>query len=165
MGVQKQKSGFFNIPNILTLSRIVLIPFFVMMMVQKKTCLGTLFDPAADKLMITTCFILLSLPKLSHPNCIPFWLTVVVIGRDVVIALGTLVVLLAKRLSKIGPTLSGKISTICQVLTVWTVVFLNYRQTSPAALEWLYYLTLAATCLSGIQYVFIGFRMLLSKKA
>lgn len=193
LGDQKQKLSLVNIPNILTFSRIVLIPFFVMMMVQKKalgafliilaagmtdvldglaarvwhqkTSLGTLFDPAADKLMITTCFILLSLPKLSQPNGIPLWLTVVVIGRDVVIALGTLVILLAKRLSKIGPTLSGKISTICQVLTVWAVVFLNYRQTTPAALEWLYYLTLAATCLSGIQYVFIGFRMLFSKKA
>jgi cardiolipin synthase len=192
-GIQNQKFSLFNVPNILTFSRIILIPFFVMMMVQKKalgaliiilaagvtdvldgftariwhqrTRLGTLFDPAADKLLITCCFILLSLPKLSLPNCIPLWLTVIVIGRDVFIALGSLVVFLAKRVSEIGPTLLGKISTICQILTVWAVVYLNYRQKSPAALNWLYYITLVATCFSGFQYFLKGLRIFGSKKA
>ena len=193
MEVQNQKFSLFTVPNILTFSRIILIPFFVMMMVQKKalgafliilaagvtdvldgftariwhqkTRLGTLFDPAADKLLITTCFILLTLPKLSVPNCFPLWLTVVVIGRDVVIALGSLVVFLTKRASEIGPTLLGKISTICQIVAVWAVVYFNYRQKSPAALSWLYYLTLVATCLSGIQYFLKGLRMVGPKKA
>ncbi len=189
--IRNQGSGFFNVPNVLTCLRVLLIPFFVAMMVQRKafealliilvagatdvldglaaratrqkTRVGAFLDPAADKLMMTACFIVLALPKLSTPNCIPLWLTVVVIGRDVVIALGTLVLIWLKRVRRVSPTILGKTSTVCQVGTVWAVVLFNYLQLAPGLMNWAYYLTLVVTGLSGIQYVFIGVRSLKSK--
>jgi len=191
--IRNQGSKFFNVPNVLTSLRVLLIPFFVAMMVQKKafealliilvagatdvldglaaratrqkTRVGAFLDPAADKLLMTACFIVLALPKLSTPNCIPLWLTVVVIGRDVAIALGTLVLIWLKRVRRLGPTILGKISTVCQVGTVWAVVLFNYLQRAPGLMNWAYYLTLVVTGLSGIQYVFIGVRSLKSNQS
>ncbi len=181
-----------NLPNLLTLSRIILIPFFVAMIIQRKafvalliviaagvtdvldgfaarathqrTEAGAFLDPAADKLLMTACFIMLTLPKLSAPNAIPFWLTVVVIGRDVVIASGALTLLALKRIRRMSVTILGKSSTVCQVVTVWAVVFFNYLQRAPAVMRWLYLVTLGFTCLSGIQYALIGIKSLKRSK-
>lgn len=183
-----RRTEFLNLPNLLTLSRILLIPFFVAMMIRGKTFeafliivaagvtdvldgwaartthhrtdTGAFLDPAADKLMMTTCFIVLTLPRLSIPNAIPLWLTAVVVGRDMVIALGALALLGLKKIRTVSSTILGKSSTVCQVITIWLVVLFNYLKRAPAAMKGIYLLTLAITCLSGIQYVFIGIRSL-----
>jgi cardiolipin synthase len=180
-----------NLPKLLTHGRIILVPFFAAMIVQgkafealliivaagvtdvldgwaaratrQKTKAGSFLDPAADKLLMMTSFILLTLPKLGKPNVIPLWLTVVVIGRDVIIACGALALIALRKLGRVRATILGKSSTVCQVLTVWAVVLFNYLRRTPTVMPWLYFLTLMFTSLSGIQYVLIGIRSLKNK--
>src|SRR5262245_24837039 len=110
----------FNLPNSLTLLRILLLPVFTYFFLsgdyrialiifvvtgmtdvidgflaralQKKTTLGAVLDPAADKLLMLVTFIVLAMRDL-----VPGWLSALVILRDLVIVLGTLVL---KRLKK-----------------------------------------------------------------
>jgi cardiolipin synthase len=185
---KKKRSDILNLPNILSLLRIFLIPVFLVLMVKGKiteafivfliagltdvldgftarllhlkTKIGAFLDPAADKLLMTASFIILTLPSLNSPNVIPVWLTVSVIGRDLLIASAALVLFKLKGQKTFLPSLLGKICTVLQVLVPLLVLLLNVRQISSSLLIWLYYLTLIFTILSAIHYAFIGYRML-----
>ena len=112
MNKQKEER-FWTVPNFFSMLRIFLIPLFLYMLLQnkalhamivflfasstdvldgmtariwdQKTKIGGLLDPAADKLLMTTAIIILSIPSVSQPNTIPLWLTVAIIGRDIAI--------------------------------------------------------------------------------
>lgn len=183
---------FWTAANILSLLRILLVPVFLLMLVlhesfaallvflfagstdlmdglaariwHQKTKIGVVLDPAADKLLMTAAFIALTLPSLGAPNLIPLWLTVVVVGRDVVIASGSIILIKLTGPKVFYPTLLGKISTFCQMGVLFLVLIFNYFQTSPALLLWFYYLTLVLTLLSGIHYISIGARLLKAGK-
>lgn len=176
-----------TLPNLLTLSRILLVPVFLWMMLEEKPVeaflifllagltdvldglaarfwhqksrLGLWFDPAADKVLITAAFVLLGLPGLSKPNAIPFRVVIIVIGRDVLIAIAALLLMRLKGQKAFYPTLIGKVSTVCQVLTVLVVLILNALGRTSFILSWFYDATLAATVLSGIQYAYMAFRI------
>ena len=185
---KKKRSDILKLPNILSLLRIFLIPVFLVLMVNQKiteafivfllagltdvldgfaarllhlkTKIGAFLDPAADKLLMTASFIILTLPSLNSPNVIPVWLTVSVIGRDLLIASAALVLFKLKGQKTFLPSLLGKTCTVLQVLVPLLVLFLNVRQISSSLLIWLYYLTLIFTLLSAVHYAFIGYRML-----
>jgi cardiolipin synthase len=185
---KKKKSDILNLPNILSLLRIFLIPVFLVLMVNQKiteafivfllagltdvldgfaarllhlkTKIGAFLDPAADKLLMTASFIILTLPSLNSPNVIPVWLTVSVIGRDLLIASAAFVLFKLKGQKTFLPSLLGKTCTVLQVMVPLLVLFLNVRQISSSLLIWLYYLTLVFTLLSAVHYSFIGYRML-----
>lgn len=179
-----------TLPNFLTLLRLGLVPVFVIVSLRRqalgalvvftlagltdfldgltarlchlKTKIGTLLDPLADKLLLSTAFILLTLKGLSSPYSIPFWLTAVVIGRDLLIVVGAYVVFRLRGTKSFPPSVLGKISTVSQVATVFCVLLVNYIQApaSPSsALLVLYIVTLASTILSGTHYVILGIRM------
>jgi cardiolipin synthase len=162
MVIQKKVLGSFAIFLLAGLTD--LLDGFIARTWHLKTKFGTLLDPAADKLLLTTAFILLTIPTLSIPNFIPLWLTIAVIGRDVVIALGSFIILLVRGQKDFSPTILGKASTVCQVGTVLFILLFNYLQTSPSLLCPFYYLTLAATLFSGIHYAYLGFMMLFSPR-
>ena len=177
----------FTVPNIISIARILLIPLFLFMLIQnnklgalivffiaastdfldgiaarllnQKSSLGALLDPAGDKLLMTSGIIALSLPSLSSPNVIPIWLTVAVIGRDLYIVWGAF--MLYRRIGRktFPPIITGKLSTVCQMSVLVLVLLLNTLNTSPWFLLWFYLLTLAFTVLSGIQYTHIGRQM------
>jgi len=73
--------------------------------------LGALLDPMADKLLIVSTFVVLSLPALELTNRIPLWLTVLVISRDVIIVVTVAVVNLAVERFTFSPSLFGKVAT------------------------------------------------------
>jgi cardiolipin synthase len=186
------QSRLLTLPNILSISRILLVPVFLMMIIRgrpfgalfifllagstdlldgfiarqfhQKTKIGALLDPAADKLLATPSFIVLSLPSLNLLNTIPLWLTISVISRDILISGGALVAFKLKGQKKFDPSLFGKVSTVFQFSVIFFVLFFNYLQVSPFYLSWLYYVTLFFTVLSGIHYVTIGFKMILPPK-
>src|ERR1700736_2627760 len=114
-------SRIITVPNLLTVFRMVLIPIFVSLLVYKrftlalgifllagvtdgldgllarrfnqKSQLGTILDPIADKLLLVTSFIVLSLPSISPLPVprhfpVPFWVTAAVISRDIFIVVG-----------------------------------------------------------------------------
>ncbi|MBN1223444.1 MAG: CDP-alcohol phosphatidyltransferase family protein, partial [Candidatus Aminicenantes bacterium] len=160
----------FTIPNLFSLTRVLLIPLFLAMLIRhnmmgaltvffiaastdfldgiaarllkQKSKLGALLDPLGDKLLMTSAVIALSLPSLSTPNVIPAWLTLTIIGRDLYIVTG--VIILYKRIGQktFPPTLSGKISTVCQMSVIILILFCNTQNMSPLYVSWLYYLTL-----------------------
>jgi cardiolipin synthase len=181
-------NGLFTLPNLLSLSRILLAPVFVLMMVQHrpwpafavflvagatdaldgftaralrlKSTLGLWLDPIADKVLLTTGFVVLTLPALARPNALPLWLTTLCVGRDVAIAAGACLIIARRGKRSFPPTLAGKASTICQVFLLYYVLYANAAGLSPVALKWCYILTALLTAASFVQYGFIGVRML-----
>ncbi len=109
--------------NQLTITRMLLIPAFVILLLYgyrgwalltfftaaltdlfdgliarwtgEKTTLGAWLDPMADKLLLVTMFVMLTLPEVGAPNRLPLWFTVLVISRDIAIVLTVAVVNLA----------------------------------------------------------------------
>ena len=182
------RSELLTLPNALSLSRILLTPVFVLMMVQGRpwaafivflaagatdaldgftarwlhlrSTLGLWLDPLGDKVLLTAAFIVLTLPNIAAPNTLPLWLTVLCVGRDVALALGALIIVVLRGKRTFPPLLAGKASTICQVFLMYFVLYLNAAGKSPQSLGWLYVLTALLTAASFVQYGFIGVRML-----
>jgi len=171
-----------NLPNFLTLIRIVAIPFFLVLLasqlyfdallvfilggvtdaldgfiarrMNQKTSLGAILDPVADKLLLMSSFIMLGMM-----GGLPLWLVVLVVSRDTVILFGYVAIsfLLDERL-EVQPTIAGKLSTVFQLVTVGVVLLMLAR--SQLLESWLddalVYLTAAATVISGVQYLYLG---------
>jgi cardiolipin synthase (CMP-forming) len=197
---RRTEERFWNAPNLITLTRVALAPVFALMLFQKRpfgallviflaglsdaldgfaarrwhqrTKIGTLLDPLADKILLSTAYILLAIRSLGFTHVIPLWLTVVVIARDFIIVTGALVVSLIRGRREFPPTMFGKASTIFQVATVFWVVLSNYISASalatspilaavisPSVLRAFYVVALALTVISGADYIYKGIRM------
>jgi cardiolipin synthase len=168
--------------NQLTLLRVLLIPAFVLFLVYgylgwalvtflaagatdgldgliarrtgQKTTLGAWLDPVADKLLLVTTFVVLTLPDLGFANRIPLWLTVAVISRDVAIVLTVVIVNLAVGHRTFHPSIWGKGATAIYVLTGVAVLTFNYLRERSPVVTGLIYLSLAITIVSAVDYVF-----------
>lgn len=177
-----------RLPNLLSLSRVLLTPVFVLLMVERrpwaafavfvaagltdaldgftartlrlKSTLGLWLDPVADKVLLTAAFVVLTLPALARPNTLPLWLTLLCVGRDVAIAAGAVLILALRGKRNFPPMLAGKASTVCQVFLLYFVLYLNAAGRSPAVLTGFYVLTAALAVASFVQYAFIGASML-----
>jgi cardiolipin synthase len=106
---------------------------------------------------------LLCFPEFGFPNTIPWQVFWIVLGRDLLIVIGALILFLLRRKQNFPPTLMGKTSTVCQVLTALAVLFFNFLQKEAGLLNWLYDLTVLATVVSGLQYIWLGFSVLRKK--
>ncbi len=118
--------------------------------------LGTVLDPLADKLLLVSGIVLLSLHNEPHLRPIPIWLTVTVLSRDVILLLGFAVVHFVAGGMKIKPHLVSKAATVLQMAAVlWALFKLDAL--------WQYGICVGAavlTGLSGLIYVFAGMRLL-----
>ncbi len=111
--------------------------------------LGKILDPLADKLLLVVMFITMSSLGLS-----PVWLTVLVVGRDVVIAVGALLFKLRFGALQGQPTPVSKLNTLCQILFVLAVIAGSAGLTMPPAVGiTLGALVVVTTVVSGIDYV------------
>jgi cardiolipin synthase len=119
----------------------------------QKTTLGAWLDPMADKLLLVTMFVMLTLPNIGSANRLPIWVTVLVISRDVAIVLTVAVVNLAVGPRTFRPSLLGKIATATFVLTGVVTLYFNYRgEPSPVVIACIY-ASLAITVLSAADYL------------
>jgi len=171
----------FTIANQLTLLRMLLIPAFVLLVVYgefgwalatfmiagltdaldglfarlagQKSELGAWLDPAADKLLLVSTFVVLTLPDIGLVNRIPIWLTVLVISRDVGIVLTVAVVNLASGPRTFRPSQLGKAATAWFIFTCVVVMFYNWRGTTSPVVDFFIWTSLAITLASGIDYV------------
>ena len=113
--------------------------------------LGKVLDPLADKLLLVTVFVCLSVAGLA-----PWWLTALVVLRDLVILFGALTY---KRLFgplRGAPTMASKFNTLCQIVfCLATVAAAAYGWPGPAAVTALGALVLVSTAVSGIDYTLI----------
>jgi CDP-diacylglycerol--glycerol-3-phosphate 3-phosphatidyltransferase len=122
--------------------------------------LGTVLDPLADKLLLASAIVLLSLDHGQRLGQIPLWLTGVIIGRDVLLGLGAVVVRLTVGNLRVRPHLTGKLATVFQMLVVgwillrWDMIFHGYL------LEVWVYGACIFTAVSGLFYMWDGMHQL-----
>jgi cardiolipin synthase (CMP-forming) len=167
--------------NQLTISRMLLIPAFVILLVygyrgwalvtfliaaltdlldgliariaRQKTDLGVWLDPLADKLLLGTMFIVLTLPDIGSANKLPLWFTVLVISRDLAIVLTVAVINLAIGHRTFRPSFFGKLATAIYVLTGVAALYFNYLDRPSRIVTALIYASLAITIISAFHYL------------
>jgi cardiolipin synthase len=167
--------------NQLTLLRMLLIPAFVILVVYghlgwalvtfavagltdaldgliarrtgQKSNLGAWLDPMADKLLLLTTFVVLTLPGLGLANRLPIWLTVLIFSRDVVIVLTVAVVNLAIGPRTFRPSIFGKAATATYIITAVVAMFFNYRGSASAVVDFFVWASLAITLVSSFHYI------------
>ena len=123
-------------------------------MAKQKTSLGAFLDPMADKLLLVTTFVVLTIPGIGMVNRIPTWLTILVISRDVVIVLTVAIVNLAVGRRTFRPSIYGKVATAVYIVTVAVVMFFNYLgRPSVLVVPACIWLSLGITLVSGIHYI------------
>ena len=171
-----------TLANQLTILRILIAPFFVILVVYgmlgaallafmvagltdaldgliarragQRTSLGAWLDPMADKLLLVTTFIVLTIPTIPLTNHLPPWLTILVISRDIVIVVVVAIVNLAVGPRTFTPSLLGKLTTATFILTSVVVMFYNYREEKSVVVTAGIWLSLALTLVSSADYVF-----------
>ena len=119
---------------------------------QLRSRLGAILDPIADKGLMLTAIITLSVTK--WPYELPVWYPVLVIARDLIIVTGCAVLRLLNDHLEVRPSLLGKVSTFLQMLTV-AVVMLQWRHCDPVV-----WISGVVTLLSGFGYIALGIRQL-----
>ena len=119
----------------------------------QKSELGAWLDPVADKLLLVTTFIVLTLPNIGLVNRIPIWLTVIVISRDVGIVLTVAIVNLASGPRTFRPSQLGKAATAWFILTCVVVMFYNWLGVESQVVDVFVWTSLAITIASGVDYV------------
>jgi cardiolipin synthase len=178
-------SRVFTVPNQLTFLRLGFLPFFIITIhyrrfdvalavliiagltdamdgvlarsLNQKTALGAYLDPIADKLLLSSSFVVLALNRQ-----IGWWLATLVLSRDIILLTSALVILIVSGYRKFPPSIYGKVTTALQILLVFAVVLL-------AVTNWpwlreirniIVYLVAGFTVFSGFHYCFTVARRL-----
>ncbi|MBN1277035.1 MAG: CDP-alcohol phosphatidyltransferase family protein [Deltaproteobacteria bacterium] len=170
-----------TIPNLITSIRIILAPIFIIYLLNEdfpsalivfilagvsdaadgliarlfnqKSELGAYLDPLADKILLISAFIVLSIK-----NFVPPWLSVVVITRDIMILLGVLFIFLKTSSFPVRPSVLSKTTTFLQLATIFVALS---ERLFPAFLmysEYLFWITGLLTISSGLHYMRYWFR-------
>ena len=119
----------------------------------QKTTLGAWLDPMADKLLLVTMFIMLTLPGIGSANRLPLWFTVLVLSRDIAIVLTVAVVNLAIGPRTFRPSIFGKIATATYILTGVITLYFNYLGRMSPVVTVFVYASLAITLVSAFHYL------------
>lgn len=119
----------------------------------QSTTLGAWLDPMADKILVVTMFVMLTMPGLGLANRLPLWLTVLVISRDAAIVLTVAVFNLAVAPKTFRPSLLGKAATAVYVATGVLALYANYLGRPMVIVDVAVYLSGALTLASGFHYL------------
>ena len=167
--------------NQLTLLRLLLVPVFALCMLYgmpgwalvtflvagitdaldgliarrsgQQTTLGAWLDPMADKLLVVTMFVMLTVPGLGLVVRLPLWLTVLVISRDIGIILTVAIVNLAVTRKTFRPTILGKAATVVYVVTGVVALYANWLGRPLVLVDACVYVAGIVTLLSAIEYL------------
>jgi cardiolipin synthase len=171
------RSPFWTVPNQITFLRFALLPAYLICLfyrrfgwalllllaaaltdaldgllarwLNQKTELGTFLDPVADKLLLSSSFIVLALR-----GQLSWWLTILVLARDVILMVTAAVIVLVAGFRTFPPSVYGKLTTVVQILLVFTVVAAAAfdQPLLTEAKAGLVYATAALTVVSGLHY-------------
>jgi cardiolipin synthase len=121
-------------------------------LMKQESALGVALDPIADKILMTTGYL-----TLAFRGVLPWWLTIVVLSRDVAILATALVISLVAGYRPFHPSLLGKASTAAQVFTLFVAVCRRAQVPFVTAdvLTIFIYLTAGLTLASAVHYVFV----------
>lgn len=167
----------FSVPNQLTFLRLGFLPFFIIAIrysrydwalaillaagisdgldgllarsLNQKTQLGTFLDPLADKLLLSSSYLML-----AFKGRIAWWLAILVLGRDALILIACAVILLVVGYMTFPPSLYGKLNTTFQILLVLVVILVAlFPSHLLRTIRFiLIYLVAAFTIFSGFHY-------------
>jgi cardiolipin synthase len=126
----------------------------------QKTSLGAWLDPMADKLLLVTTFVVLTIPGLNLANRLPVWLTVCIISRDVVIVATVAIVNLAIGPRTFRPSIYGKIATATYIVTAVAAMLFNYLGYHSVIVDIGIYVSLAITLVSAFHYIWHARRII-----
>ena len=174
-----------NIPNALTMMRILFVPLIIIFLMQgafikalilftisgitdgldgflarflnQQTELGAYLDPIADKALIISCFVTLSVKQI-----IPGWLTVIVVSRDCIILIGIAILTLMSVAFQVRPSVVSKLTTLFQLVAVFAVLVVR-SFALPVGSEVLYLIFMVTaffTAVSGLDYLIRGLRLM-----
>lgn len=187
-------SRIITLPNVLTVFRMALTPVFVSLLFyqkfvwalaafvvagitdgldgllarrfQQQSELGRILDPIADKMMLVTSFVVLSMrgvfptPMPKHLP-VPFWVTITVISRDIFILVGAAAINMVSGFRAFQPSFLGKVSTVVQILAVAAVILAAQTRVGTGYyLPTVYTSVFTLALLSGIHYIFFVSRLL-----
>ena len=170
-------------PNLLTMLRLFILPFLVIEILDGRfrtaflllviagitdsldgllarwlsqhTRLGQYLDPIADKLMLSTLFVVL-----THVGLIPRYVTVLVFSRDLGILLISTLLFATNSLRDFRPSLFGKLSTLVQIVTVVAVMCERFSNSTAltASTGWLVRAVAILAPVSAAQYAWLVFQ-------
>jgi len=187
-------SRIVTLPNVLTIFRMALTPVFVSLLFyqkfvwalaafvvagitdgldgllarrfQQQSELGRILDPIADKMMLVTSFVVLSMrgvfptPLPKHLP-VPFWVTITVISRDIFILVGAAAINMVSGFRAFRPSFLGKVSTVFQIVAVAAVILAAQTRVGTGYyLPTIYTSVFTLTLLSGVHYIFFVSRLL-----
>jgi cardiolipin synthase len=172
-----------SIPNILTITRILLLPFFVSAFLYNRyqiallifllaaftdlfdgliarkrdqvTELGKILDPVADKFFMITSFVLM-----ANYGMIPKWITIIVISRDMIVVTGCIITYFIVNKLSIEPTLFGKASSAFQFILIGLVLLLINLNGDHSVPAFYFIFTAFLTIVSGLQYIYSGLKLI-----
>lgn len=172
-----------NIPNIISVLRILSVPLLVILLMngrmlaallvfflaglsdaidgflarllKQKTAIGAFIDPLADKLLLNTSYITLAILEI-----LPNWLAVLVVSRDVIILMGFGILFLTERPVEVKPTIDSKVNTAVQLACVLYFLAHDYLMPGEGWDLTVLFVTAFFTLLSGFRYICIGFKAL-----
>jgi cardiolipin synthase (CMP-forming) len=176
-----------TVPNFLSLLRMGLTPLFIIAVVNgepgkalaifllagitdaldgfvarafgQKSMLGAYLDPMADKLLLMSAFITLSIPGLHPGVLIPIWVTILVIARDLIIMVVAMVLYLALGVREFAPNLLGKANTALQVATAVLILATGLLPDLSAVATWATWAVGTVTLASGVSYLLYANRL------
>jgi CDP-diacylglycerol--glycerol-3-phosphate 3-phosphatidyltransferase len=132
---------------------------------NQKSELGAILDPLADKLLLVSGIVALSFNHGTFLGQIPLWLTGTIIGRDLLILIGMVVIQLTVGKVVVHPRIIGKCSTVLQMAVVIWILLKWDRDLNPLWLEYLMAGAAICTGVSGLLYVWDGVKQLGSHPA
>jgi cardiolipin synthase len=186
----KRLNRFRTAPNLLTLLRICLAPFLVAAildhhyglsfvlflaagltdaldgllarLLKQRTVLGEYLDPVADKLLLSTLFLVL-----TYEALVPARVTVLVFGRDLGILVVSAILYAAVGRREFSPSIFGKANTLIQVTAVAVVLLHQLIAVSwVVALEtWTLWMTMLLTVVSGLDYAWVAAKRVAAQAA
>lgn len=186
-------SNIVTIPNLLTFLRMALIPVFASLLYygytgwgllvfmaagisdgidgfvarrfNQESELGTILDPIADKLLMTTAFLILTMPNIfpAPGKSVPFWVTAAVIGRDVLIVTVAAAINIMTGFHGFKPSYLGKLSTLVQVAAVGLILIAAVTGYS-FHLPTTYFFVALLAFLSGVHYIFFVAKLMNQEK-
>jgi len=179
------KGRIWTVPNQITFLRLGFLPFFLILIAyerygwallvlvvaglsdgidgliarkfNQRSSLGAYLDPIADKLLLSSSFLILAFKKQ-----IAWWLTIIVLSRDVLILIVAVVIILSAGYRPFPPSIFGKLTTLVQIILVFSVVLgAAYPGPNIAFVTRILVYSVTALCIgSGLHYSFTTARRL-----
>jgi cardiolipin synthase len=118
---------------------------------NQRSSLGAYLDPIADKLLLSSSFVIL-----AYKHRIPWWPTIIVLSRDILILVVAIVIILISGYRPFPPSIFGKLTTFFEIVLVFTVVLVAAYPAVifSAVIHVLFYVVAAFASISALQYSF-----------